>query len=141
MRVMGLDIGTKRVGVALSDQLGMIANARDTFEYSEERQLIEKIKEHIKQFEVTSIVVGLPVNMDGTTGKAAEKILQLLDILKKELTIPVYAFDERLSTVMAENLLKSADLSRKKRKKVIDAVSAQIILQDYLQAQQQKRQH
>ena len=139
MRVMALDIGTKRVGVALSDQLGIAANAKGTFEYNKEEELIEKVEERLKRFEADSIVVGLPVNMNGSKGQAAQKILQLVDVLKKKLTVPVYMFDERLSTVMAENLLKEADLSRKKRKKIIDTTSAQIILQGYLETQRQKK--
>jgi len=139
LKVMGLDIGTKRVGVAISDPLAIAANAKGVFEYKKEEELIEKIKEYIKQFEVDAVVLGLPVNMNGTIGEAAKKILQLADTLRKKLTVPVDVFDERLSTVMAENFLKEADLSRKKRKKVIDISSAQIILQDYLDAQRAKR--
>jgi putative Holliday junction resolvase len=132
LRVMGLDIGTKRVGVALSDPSAIIALAKDTFEYSGEEELIENIKQRIKQFEAMQVVVGLPLNMNGSVGRAAKKILQIVEILKKELSIPVYVFDERLSTVMAEGLLKDLNLSSKKRKKMTDAASAQIILQDYL---------
>ncbi len=139
MRIMGLDIGTKRVGVALSDQLAIAANAKGVFEYRREEELIEKIKERIEGFEVGLVVMGLPVNMNGTTGEAAKRILQLADTLRKKLTVPVDVFDERLSTVMAENFLKEADLSRKKRKKAIDTSSAQIILQGYLDAQEAKK--
>ncbi len=139
MRIIGFDIGTKRIGVALSDQLAIAANAKGVFEYKGEEELIEKIKERIKQFEVDEVVLGLPVNMNGTIGESAKKILQLADTLRKKLTVPINVFDERLSTVMAENFLKEADLSRKKRKKVIDTSSAQIILQGYLDARGTKR--
>ena len=132
MRVMGLDIGSKRVGVAISDPLGITANPKDTFEYKDEEELIAKVKEQLEQFEAASVVIGLPVNMNGTVGKAAEKILQLVETLKKEVKVPVYVFDERLSTVMAEGLLRDSNLSSRKRKKIIDAASAQIIIQDYL---------
>lgn len=132
MRVMGLDIGTKRVGVAVSDELGISANAKGIFEYTDERQLIEEIKKRIKEFCADSVVVGLPVNMNGSLGGAAKQILNIVEVLKKEVSIPVCVFDERLSTVIAQNVLLSADLSRKKRKKITDTTAAQIILQDYL---------
>lgn len=134
LRVMGLDIGTKRVGVAVSDELGISANAKGIFEYTDERQLIEEIKKRIKEFCADSVVVGLPVNMNGSLGGAAKQILNIVEVLKKQVNIPVCVFDERLSTVMAQNVLLSADLSRKKRKKLIDTTAAQIILQDYLSA-------
>lgn len=132
MRVMGIDIGTKRVGVAVSDELGISANAKGIFEYIGEKQLMEEIKKRAKQLEATSIVVGLPLHMNGSVGEAAKQILNIVEVLKKEVAIPVYVFDERLSTVLAHELLISADLSRKKRKKIVDTTAAQIILQDYL---------
>ncbi|MFH1856561.1 MAG: Holliday junction resolvase RuvX [Candidatus Omnitrophota bacterium] len=139
MRVLGFDIGTKRVGVAVSDELGMCANAKDVFTYTTKELLINKIKNYAEELFATEIVIGLPINMDGSLGASAKAIMEIVETVKKEVSIPVHTFDERFSTVIAEEFLIEADLSRKKRKKIIDAAAAQIILQDYLSMIKQKR--
>ncbi|MGM9572491.1 MAG: Holliday junction resolvase RuvX [bacterium] len=132
MRIMGLDIGDKTIGVAVSDAMGWTAQGvkvirRQALDYD-----LAELRKIIAEYEVTEIVVGLPKNMNGTLGERANKVLDLAEILKEELQLPVQTWDERLSTVEAERNLIAADVSRGKRKKVIDKMAACIILQGYL---------
>ncbi len=129
MRVLGLDIGTKRTGVAISDPLGWTAQGLAVIKKGRE---LEELKTIIDEKEVTEIVVGLPKNMDGSLGPKAQEILAIVEQLKESFGIPVHTWDERLTTVAAERVLLEADLSRAQRKKVIDKTAAVIILQGYL---------
>ena len=129
---MGFDVGSRTIGVAISDELGMTAQGLKTINRKSMEEDLEEISTIIAQFNIEKIVVGLPVNMDGTIGKQAEMIFQWIKILKEKFSLPVETWDERLSTVEASRVLLEADLSRKKRKKVIDKLAAVLILQGYL---------
>ena len=133
MRYLGLDLGTKTLGLAISDKTGIIATNYGVLKHNEEYDLlITLLKDIIDKEQVEAFVLGYPKNMDNSIGKRAEIALEFKDKLEKAYNIPVYMQDERLSTVQAENMLISNDTSRKKRKKVIDSVAAVIILQSFL---------
>ena len=129
---MGLDIGTHTIGVAVSDELGITAQGLKTLRRKSMEEDFKEIATIIGQFEIENIVVGLPKNMNGTLGKQAEIVLKWIKILIDKIPVPVVTWDERLSTVEATKVLLEADLSRRKRKKVIDKVAAVLILQGYL---------
>ena len=135
MRIMGLDMGSKTIGVAVSDELCLIAHGKETIHRQSLNKDLETIAELTRRFDVTRIVVGLPVNMTGTVGVEAKKVLQFVDDMRRTLSASVITWDERLSTVQAERVLLEAGLSRKKRKKVIDKTAATVILQTYLDAE------
>ena len=129
---MGLDIGTRTIGVAISDALGITAQGLKTLKRKSIEEDLREIAIIIHQFEIERIVVGLPKNMDGTLGKQAEIVLEWIKVLKEKIHVSVETWDERLSTVGASKVLLEADLSRRKRKKVIDKLAAVLILQGYL---------
>jgi len=129
---MGLDVGTHTIGVAISDELGITAQGLKTLRRKSMEEDFKEIATIIGQFEIENIVVGLPKNMNGTLGKQAEIVLKWIKILIDKIPVPVVTWDERLSTVGATKILLEADLSRRKRKKVIDKVAAVLILQGYL---------
>lgn len=129
---MGLDIGSQTIGVAISDELGVTAQALKTLRRRSKQEDLQELSSLVSQFDIGKIVVGLPLNMDGSQGKQAERVLTWAGTLQQTLQISVVTWDERLSTVSASKILLEADLSRKKRKKVIDQVAAVIILQGYL---------
>ena len=132
MRVLGLDIGTKRIGLAISDELGVIARGLLTVERKEGEDIFERLKEVGCKEEVGEIVVGLPLNMDGSAGPKAKEATAFAETLKEKLKLPVKMWDERLTTVEAERLMIEGDTSRYKRKRKIDKLAAQLILQSYL---------
>ncbi|EEL86054.1 Holliday junction resolvase RuvX [Bacillus cereus] len=134
MRILGLDVGTKTVGVAMSDEMGWTAQGLETIKINEERGHFgfDRISELVKQYGVDKIVVGLPKNMNGTIGPRGEACQQFAENLRELLQLDVVMWDERLSTMAAERLLISADVSRKKRKQVIDKMAAVVILQGFL---------
>lgn len=136
MRVLALDIGDKRIGVAVSDELGSTAHGIKTMERGGVYRDINGIETLMKEYSVGRLVVGLPKNMDGTIGPQGEKVLRFVDKLAKRIDIPVALWDERLTSLSAERVLVQADLSRQKRKKVIDKVAATLILQNYLDSRQ-----
>lgn len=132
MRIMGLDVGSKTIGVAISDELGLTAQGLKIIQRRAMEDDLKELCSIISQFMVERIVVGLPINMDGTLGRQAEAILEWISWFKDRISIPVETWDERFSTVQATRTLLEADLSRKKRKKVIDKLAAVLILQGYL---------
>ncbi|MED1600707.1 Holliday junction resolvase RuvX [Alkalihalophilus marmarensis] len=134
MRALGLDVGTKTVGIALSDELGWTAQGIETLRRNEEDPESDflKIAELAKQNDVETIVIGLSKNMNGTIGPSGERCMEFADSLKEHVDCEFVMWDERLTTVAAERMLVSADVSRKKRKKVIDKMAAVMILQGYL---------
>ncbi len=138
MRIMGLDLGDKTIGVAISDAMKWTAQGLETIQRKQEKQDVQRLREIVSEHEVESIVLGLPVNMNGTMGPRSELVKNFAAVLEKQLKLPVYFWDERLSTVAAERTLLEADVSRKKRKHVIDKLAAVIILQGYLDARQGK---
>lgn len=135
MRVMGLDVGSKTVGVAISDPLGFTAQGLEIIAIDEEKGEFgfERLAELVKTHQVTKFVVGLPKNMNNTSGPRVEASKAYGDKIKEIFNLPVDYQDERLTTVQAERMLvEQADVSRGKRKKVIDKLAAQLILQNYL---------
>ena len=133
MRYLGLDLGTKTLGVAVSDLTGTIATSLTILRHENNHEyLIEELKKIINEKNVETIVLGLPKNMNNTIGERGEMVLSFKEKLEKSISLPVILEDERLTTRVAENILITADVSRKKRKKVIDKMAANIILQSYL---------
>lgn len=133
MRYLGLDLGTKTLGLALSDPLGMIASSYKILKHDEDYdQLILLLKEEVQKNHVQAFVLGLPKNMNNSIGERGEIALAFQKKLIEAFSLPVYMQDERLTTKQAENLLIANHTSRKKRKKVIDSMAATIILQSYL---------
>ncbi|MGM9923704.1 MAG: Holliday junction resolvase RuvX [Bacillus sp. (in: firmicutes)] len=137
MRSMGLDVGSKTIGVAISDAMGWTAQGIETIKINEQVQDFgyKRLKELIKEYEVTQVVVGLPKNMNGTIGPRGEICQEFAKTIEKKFKIPVVLWDERLTTMAAERVLLEADVSRGKRKKVIDKMAAIMILQGYLDSQ------
>jgi len=131
---MGLDVGSKTVGVAISDALGWTAQGIETIRIDEAAGQfgIKRIRELVKKHEVTKFVVGYPKNMNNTIGPRCEASEQYADLLTKTFGLPVVLWDERMTTMAAERTLIDADVSRKKRKTVIDKIAAIMILQGYL---------
>lgn len=132
MRILGIDFGLKRIGLAISDESAIIGHGIGTIRRTDTVRDIGEIKKTIDHYGVDKMVIGLPKNMNGTLGKSAEEVLAFIEELQKNTSVPVETWDERLSTVAAERVLLDADMSRKKRKGVIDKVAASIILQNYL---------
>ncbi|HBA37249.1 MAG TPA: Holliday junction resolvase RuvX [Firmicutes bacterium] len=132
MRSLGFDLGTKNLGVAISDNLGLIANPLETLKFASTTGLIDPVSKLLEEYEVDAIALGLPKNMDGSEGFAAERSLKFKELLEANFDVKIVLVDERLSTVEAEKYLLDADMSRKKRKSHIDAVAASVILNTYL---------
>ncbi|NQN51651.1 Holliday junction resolvase RuvX [Streptococcus suis] len=135
MRIMGLDVGSKTVGVAISDPLGFTAQGLEIIPIDEDKDEfgLERLTELVEQYKVDKFVVGLPKNMNNTSGPRVEASQAYGDLLTERYKLPVDYQDERLTTVAAERMLiEQADISRGKRKKVIDKLAAQLILQNYL---------
>lgn len=134
MRFIGLDLGTKTLGVSISDKLGLIASFYKTIEFESEQYntLIEPLKSIIDEYKIDKIVLGFPKNMNNSIGFAGERSLNFKKILEDNFNKEVILEDERLSSVEANNIMIQGDLSRKKRKKKVDALAATIILQRYL---------
>ena len=131
-RIMGLDVGDKTIGVAVSDLMGLTAQGVKTIKRVGKKKDIEALKEIIKERQVNKIVSGLPKNMNGTLGPQGEKVIKFCELLEEETGIKIEYWDERLSTVAAERTLIQGNVRRENRKGVIDMVAAVIILQGYL---------
>lgn len=129
---MALDVGSRTIGIACSDALLMTAQGIETIRRTSLENDFNRLRELISEYEVHELVVGMPKNMNGTKGDRAEKTEEFVEKMKAVIDLPVTFWDERLSTVMAERQLIAADVSRKKRKGVIDKMAAVIILQGYL---------
>ena len=132
MRIMALDVGSRTIGIACSDALLMTAQGIETIRRTSLENDFNRLRELISEYEVHELVVGMPKNMNGTKGDRAEKTEEFVEKMKTVIDLPVAFWDERLSTVMAERQLIAADVSRKKRKGVIDKMAAVVILQGYL---------
>lgn len=132
MRVLGIDYGDKRIGLAITDDLGLMAHPLKVIDRSNDLVEIKKI---IKEYgNIEKIVVGMPITLKDEISFKAKQVLSWIEKLKKEVDVPILTWDERFSTVVAEDLLIQADASREKRKKVIDKLAARVILQDYIDA-------
>jgi len=136
MRILALDVGTKTIGVAVSDELGITANGVKTLRRrTTTKGDIDELKELVVEFKPAKILIGLPYNSDGSVSKRGEQILRFSKQIENSLSIPIVYWDESFSTVNAEKYLLEANLSRKKRKKVIDKMAAVYILKEYLDSQ------
>jgi len=131
-RIIGLDIGERRIGVAISDETQTIASVLDTIKAGDNASELSAIKELLSNYDVAEIVIGLPLMLNGSVGTAAQKVLSFADRLRQGLSVEVNTFDERFTTKQAHDLLLQADMSRKKRKGKVDRIAAQIMLQAYL---------
>jgi len=132
MKILGIDYGEKRIGLAVSDPSNMVARSLKVLKSNAARSWVKELKLIIDENRIEKIVVGLPVNMNGSLGEKGREVLAFVEVLKKELKLPVVTWDERLTTVSAEKLLRQTKLSREKRKDILDKLSASIILQSYL---------
>ena len=135
MRIMGLDYGSKTVGVAISDELLLTAQGREIIRRKEENKLrrtLARIEELIVEYGVTKIVLGLPLNMDQTPSERSQLCLEFKDKIERRTGIPVVMWDERLTTVEADEIMDEAGIRGRDRKEYVDMIAAQIILQDYL---------
>lgn len=140
MRIMALDLGTRTIGVAVSDVTGLIANGIETVRRTSPERDFSRLEQLVVQWEIGEIVLGYPKNMNGTIGERAKVSEQFAEELKHRFPgISVVLWDERLSTVAAERILIDADLQRKKRRKVIDMMAAVVILQNYLDSRSLRR--
>lgn len=136
MRLLGLDFGSKTVGVAVSDPLMLTAQGVEIIRRKEEnklRQTLARIEELIVEYGVTEIVLGLPKNMDDTEGVRAQLSLEFKDKLERRTGLPVHMWDERLTTVEADNIMMEAGIRRENRKEYVDMIAAQLILEGYME--------
>ncbi len=136
MRILALDVGDRRIGLAISDEKGWTAQALETLVRKDLRQDLLHLTELIRSRGVTEVVVGLPRHLDGHLGPQAQKVLTFVESLKTQMSVPVLMWDERLTSREAERTLIEAHVSRSKRKTVVDQMAAVLILQSYLDAQQ-----
>lgn len=134
MRILGLDVGDRTIGVAVSDEMGWTAQGVETIKRQSREKDFGRLKEIIAQYKVEEIVVGLPKNMNGTIGPRGEICQAFASQLEEVTSLPIHMWDERLTTMAAEKMLIAADVSRQKRKKVIDKMAATFILQGFLDA-------
>lgn len=132
MRVLAIDHGTKRMGIALSDPSGMIALPLEFIPAEPFAPFLERLKELILEKEVDMILVGMPRNMDGSYGPAAAKVQEFVAVLKETIAIPIKTWDERLTSAQANRMLVQADVRRKDRKEKVDKAAAAILLQSFL---------
>jgi len=132
MRALGLDVGDKTIGVAVSDGLGLTAQGVTTIRRQGRAKDFDAIGKIVGEYEVDELVVGLPKNMDGTIGPQAEKVLEFVEKLKADFPLPVALVDERLTTSLVQKVLIEGGVSRARRREVIDKLAAQVILQGYL---------
>ena len=133
MKILGLDYGEVRTGIAISDELGMLAHGLETFEHKDsDKKLIERIIEIIKQNNIEKIVIGYPLNMNATKGPRAEKTDCFIEKLKKATNLEIIKIDERLTTVASHRTMTELNINKDKKKKIVDTMSAEYILQTYL---------
>ena len=133
-RILALDPGTKRMGVALSDELGWTAQPLETYERRTLEADVAHIQDLVRRHEVREVVMGMPFHMSGQTGSFGKQVQEFMHQLEQALPVPVIPWDERLTTRSAEALLIEANVSRKKRKGTVDRVAAAILLQNYLES-------
>ena len=133
MKYLGLDLGSRTLGIATSDATGLIASTYKTIRHNEEYdRLLEEVKQLIEELKIDEVVLGFPKNMNNTIGPKGELSLEFKEKLEKLVTIPIHLQDERLTTKSATDMLIMGNVSRKDRKKVVDSVAATIILQTFL---------
>jgi putative pre-16S rRNA nuclease len=133
-RILGLDVGSRRIGVAVSDPLGITAQGLETIQRRNKRLDLEQLQELIRRYEVAEIVVGYPLRMSGSEGPQAEKMQRFAEDLRKRFQLPVHLWDERLSTAEANRLLRETEMSIQRRGQVVDRMAAVLILQNWLES-------
>ena len=132
MTFLGLDLGSKTLGLSISDRTGLIASSLEVLRYSTYDELLSMLEHVINDRKVDALVLGNPLNLDGSFFKRSEETLKFMELLKERFSLDIYLQDERLSTVEAERMLINNNTTRKNRKKVIDKIAATIILQAFL---------
>src|SRR5271163_1944961 len=132
-RVLGLDVGARRIGVAVSDLLGITAQGLETMQRQNKRKDLEQLRRVIREYKVKEIVVGLPLRMSGAEGTQAKKMQIFAEELRRHFKLPVHLFDERLTSAEANRLLRETDLSIEKRGKAVDRMAAVLILQGWME--------
>ncbi len=141
MRYLGLDVGDRTIGIAMSDPLGITAQGLDNYRRVSTKEDLAYLLRLIAEYQVTKIIIGYPLNMNGTAGPQAEKIESFIKqlskkikyVLKPDWQIEIIKYDERLTTVQADRVMKDGELTRKERKAIVDRIAAQLILQNYLE--------
>ena|SRR3989338_3138467 len=134
MRILGIDFGEKRIGLAVSDLLGLTAQGLETVRYENREQFLSDLSKICEDQKVGEIVIGLPVNMNGSMGPKAQEVLKLVPVLEEKLHLPVRTWDERLTSREAGRLMIEEGLSRKRQKETSDRLAATILLQNYLES-------
>jgi putative Holliday junction resolvase len=137
VRTIALDVGEKTVGIAMTDELGLIASPRETLR--RDGRELDRLVEMVEREGVGEAVVGLPISLNGTQGPSAERALEFAALLRARITIPVVTWDERLTTAEAEKMLIAADTRRSKRRQVVDQIAATLILQNFLRSRSLSR--
>jgi putative holliday junction resolvase len=133
-RILGLDVGTRRIGLAVSDPLGITAQGLETLQRRNKRADLAALREVIKRYEVRQIIIGLPLRMSGQPGTQAAKMEEFANELRKQFDLPVHLWDERLTSAEANRLLRETDLSIEKRAKAVDRMAAVLILQGWMES-------
>jgi len=136
-RILAIDHGSKRIGFALSDELGWTAQPLETFYRRNPDADIRHIQDLVREHEVGQVLVGMPLRLDGEIGPAAKVVAEFIQLLEPALSVPVITWDERMTTCAAEDLLIAADVGRRKRKGIVDRIAAAILLQSYLASLEQ----
>ena len=131
-RILGIDLGDVRTGIAVSDAMQMLAGGVGTITAYNDERLLDEIAQHVKYYDPELIVIGYPINMDGSIGPRAQKIADFSKKLEERFSLPVKFVDERCTTMIAHSILNKTNTRGKKRKQVVDTLSAEIILQSYL---------
>lgn len=139
MKTLCLDLGAKRVGVAISDSMGITAQALATLKRENDAAMVQAVKDIVREEKVSELIIGLPLNMDGSRGPQAENAASFANYLSERISVPVKLWDERMSTLEVERVMIKAGTSRQKRKKKIDQLAAQVILQSYLNSKSRER--
>jgi putative holliday junction resolvase len=137
-RLLGLDVGSKTIGLAVSDPLGITAQGLETIRRRNRRVDLEALQKVITQYEVAELVVGYPLHMSGATGVQSERMAEFAELLRKEFRLPVHLWDERLTTAQANRVLREAELSIRKRAGAVDRMAAVLILQSFLEAREHR---
>ena len=138
-RVLGMDVGARRIGLAVSDPLGITAQGIETLERRNKRTDFAILERVIRRYEVGEIVVGYPLRMSGSTGNQSEKMAAFADELRREFELPVHLWDERLTTAEAHRVLDQTEMSTRRRSEVVDQMAAVLILQSFLEARSHNR--
>lgn len=132
MSILGIDFGSRRAGIAVSDELNLMAHPVGVFDVGKREMFLNRLERVIEERKVLEIVVGMPVHLNGTVGAKAQEAVEFAEWIRGRFSMPVHLWDERLTTLEGTKLLLSQDRSRRQRRKIIDSVAAQILLQGYL---------